>query len=246
VAVVNETFAQTFFESANPVGRSFYFTSDRKTPITVVGMAKDGKYGDLRETKQPFIFCPYAQQYNPGEGGMTWYVRTAQQPQAAVATLRQTVRDADSTLSIFNVKTMEQQIDDSVFANRILSTLTAFFALLATGLAAMGLYGVMSYTVARRTREIGIRMALGARPGEVVSMVLREVMLLAAVGIAVAIPLAYPLTRVAKSMLYGIAPGNAGALTAAACVLAVTALAAGYVPAARAAHIDPLTALRHE
>ena len=246
VAVVNEALAQEYFDSANLVGRFFYFTSDRKTPVVIVGVAKDGKYGDLRETKQPFIFCPYSQQYNPGEGGMTWYVRTNQEPAAAVATLRQTVRDADSNLPIFNVKTLEQQIDDSVFANRILSTLAAFFALLATGLAAIGLYGVMSYTVARRTREIGIRMALGARPAEVVSMVLREVMLLAAVGIGVAIPLAYPLTRLAKSMLYGISPGNAGAWLTAACVLAVTAFAAGYVPAARAARIDPLAALRHE
>ena len=246
VAVINQAFAQQYFDTANPMGRSFYFTSDRKTPVTIVGVAKDGKYGDLREAKQPFIFRPYAQGYSPGEGGMTWYVRTSREPLAAVAMLRQAVRDSDSTLPVFDVKTMEQQIDDSVFANRILSTLTAFFALLATGLAAIGLYGVMSYAVARRTREIGIRMALGARPGEVVSMVLREVALLAGGGIAVAIPLAYPLTRLARSMLYGVAPGDAGMLAAAACVLAAAALAAGYFPAARAARIDPQIALRQE
>jgi ABC-type antimicrobial peptide transport system permease subunit len=128
----------------------------------------------------------------------------------------------------------------------MVSALSAFFGLLATVLAAIGLYGVMSYTVTRRTREIGIRMALGAGRREVLGMVLGEVALLAAIGIAIAAPLSFPLASLAKSMLYGVAPHDVATLTGAAALLALTALAAGYIPAARAARVDPLTALRHD
>jgi predicted permease len=247
VAVVNETFARVYFEGANPIGRQFYFSSDeKKTPVEIVGVVKDGKYADVREQKQRFIFTPYAQQYNPNIGAMFYYVRTAQDPESISSALRQTIHETDANLPIFALKTMDRQIDEDMFADRIVSMLSAFFGILATALAAIGLYGVMSYTVTRRTREIGIRMALGASRGEVLGIVMREVAILAGVGIAIAAPLSFPLANLAKSMLYGVAPHDAIALAGAAAVLAATALAAGYLPAARAARVDPLVALRND
>ena len=247
VAVVNQTFAQVYFAGQNPIGRQFYFTADaQRLPVEIVGVAKDGKYADVREERQRFVFCPYAQQYSSNIGGMTYYVRTTQDPESLAGALRQAVREADASLPVYNMKTMERQIDEDVFADRMVSALSAFFGLLATVLAAIGLYGVMSYTVTRRTREIGIRMALGASRRDVLSIVLGEVALLAAIGIAIAAPLSFPLASLAKSMLYGVAPHDAAVLAGAAALLAFTALAAGYIPAARAARVDPLTALRHD
>ncbi len=247
VAVVNEAFGHAYFGAANPIGRQFYFSSDeKKTPVEIVGVARDGKYSDVREEKQRFVFTPYAQQYNPGIGAMVYYVRTAQDPESIASALRQTVHEADANLPVFDLKTMDRQIDEDMFADRIVSMLSAFFGVLATALAAIGLYGVMSYTVTRRTREIGIRMALGAGRGEVVGLVMREVAILAGIGIAIAAPLSFPLANLAKSMLYGVAPHDAIALAGAAAVLALTALVAGYVPAARAARVDPLVALRND
>jgi len=246
VAVVNETFAKVYFGDASPISRQFYFTADAKTPVEIVGVAKDSKYADVREEKQRFIFCPYAQQYKPYIGAMTYYVRTSLAPESIVSALRQAVHEADASLSVFDFKTMERQIDEDMFPDRIVSLLSAFFGVLATALAAIGLYGLMSYTVTRRTREIGIRMALGAGRGNVLRSVLREVAILAALGIAIAVPLSYPLANLAKSMLYGVAPHNPWVLTGAAAVLALTALAAGALPAARASRVDPLVALRND
>jgi len=245
VAVVNQTFAKAYFGAVNPIGRQFYFTSDEKMPIEIVGMVKDSKYADVREEKQRFVFCPYAQGYNSYIGAMTYYVRTSQDPASIRPALRQVVRESDASLPLFDMKTMERQIDEDMFSDRIVSMLSGFFGVLATALAGIGLYGLMSYTVTRRTREIGIRMALGAGRGEVLRLVLREIAILTGVGIAVAAPLSFPLASLAKSMLFGVAPNNVWVLTAAAAVLALTALASGAVPAIRAVRVDPLLALRN-
>jgi predicted permease len=246
VAVVNQTFAKAYFGGGSPIGRQFYFTSDETMPIEIVGIVKDSKYADVREDSQRFIFCPYGQQYNPNIGAMTYYVRTAQDPASIGPALRQVVREADASLPVFAMKTMDRQIDEDMFSDRIVSMLSGFFGVLATALAGIGLYGLMSYTVTRRTREIGIRMALGAGRGEVLGLVLREVAILTGVGIAIAAPLSFPLANLAKSMLYGVAPNNVWVLSAAAAVLALTALASGAVPAVRAMRVDPLLALRRD
>ena len=246
VAVVNQTFAKAYFGGGNPIGRQFYFTSDEKMPIEIVGIVKDSKYADVREEKQRFVFCPYRQEYNPNIGAMTYYVRTSQDPASIGLALRQVVREADASLPLFDMKTMERQIDEDMFSDRIVSMLSGFFGVLATALAGIGLYGLMSYTVTRRTREIGIRMALGAGRGEVLRLVLREIAILTGVGIAIAAPLSFPLASLAKSMLFGMAPNNIGVLAAAAAVPALTTLASGAVPAIRAVRVDPLLALRND
>jgi predicted lysophospholipase L1 biosynthesis ABC-type transport system permease subunit len=247
VAVVNETFATYYYGGANPVGRSFYFAGDAsKTPVQIVGVAKDGKYANVKEEKQRFVFCPYAQRYIPLLGGMSFFVRTAADPSLMAPALREAVHQLDANLPVTGLRTMEQQVDESLFAERIVSLLSAFFGVLATVLAAIGLYGVMSYAVTRRTPEIGVRLALGANPTDVLRLILREVALLTAAGIAIAAPLYFPLAKLAKSLLFGVAPNDAKVLAGAAIVLALTALAAGFLPAARAARVDPLVALRNE
>jgi predicted permease len=245
VAVVNETFAKAYFGGANPLGRHFYLSGDpAKRSIEIVGVVRDGKYGDLRESKQRFVFCPYPQQYDANIGAMTFYVRTSQAPETIASALREAVRQADANLPVYDLKTMQRQIDDDIFADRIVSLLSVFFGVLATALAAIGLYGVLSYTVTRRTREIGIRIALGAGRGEVLALVLREVAILTSIGIGAAIPLSFPLANLAKSILYGVAPHDILTLTGGAAVLVMAAILAAYVPAARAARVDPLVALR--
>jgi predicted permease len=245
VAIINETFAKVYFEGQNPLGRQFYFSGDAKqTPIEIVGIVKDSKYADLREEKQRFVFSPYPQQYTAG--AVTFYVRTSQEPQLIASALRQAVREADSDLPVFDMKTMEQQIQDSVFADRMVSALSAFFGLLATLLAAIGLYGVMAYTVTRRTREIGIRIALGASRGAVLRLVLSEVALLVGIGLAIALPLSFPLSALAQSLLFGVPAHDPLVLAGAAILLGGTAMLAGYLPASRAARVEPLIALRHE
>ena len=246
VAIVNQTFARYYFGGGNPIGRQFYFSGAGAKPVEIVGMVKDGKYADVREEKQRFVFCPYAQHYNASTGGMTYYVRTSQDPALIGPALRQAVRESDGSLPVFDMKTMERQIDEDMFSDRIVSMFSGFFGILATALAGIGLYGLLSYTVTRRTREIGIRMALGAGRHEVLRLVLREIAFLTGAGIAIGAVLSFPLARLATSMLYGVAPNNVWVLAAAAAALALTALASGAAPATRAMRVDPLSALRKD
>jgi ABC-type antimicrobial peptide transport system permease subunit len=177
--------------------------------------------------------------------GMTVYVRSA--PDAGdglIDRVRDTLRRLDAALPVYNVATMAHTIDEAMFTERMLAVLSAAFGLLATVLAAVGLYGLMSYTVARRTREIGIRMALGAERGTVVWLVLREVALLTGIGIAIGLPTALGLSRLVASQLFGLSPSDPMTLALAATVLAVVGGAAGYLPARRAAAVEPVKALR--
>jgi ABC-type antimicrobial peptide transport system permease subunit len=177
----------------------------------------------------------------------TWaYVRTACDPEQTFSGIRNVVKALDPDLPISQLKTVEKQLENSLATERLVASLSSAFGFVATLLAAIGLYGVIAYTVAQRTREIGIRMALGAQTGNVVWLVMRDVLLVVAIGVAIALPAAYGLSRYVKAQLYGIPPNDPWSMALATIVIVSVALAAGYVPARRATTVDPIRALRWE
>ena len=264
VAVVNETFVKYFFGSENPIGRRFGFRAEGDPGRwEIVGVVKDTAYSQVRPgegdaldelapgrglglSKQPrVVYTPFMQAEEVDE--LTFYLRAAPAGAAALpALVRAAVRESDAALPIFRMTTMEATVDGSLAIERLLALLALLFGGLATVLAAIGLYGVMSYTVARRTREIGIRLALGAQRPELLRMVLGEVAGLTLVGIAIGLPAAYAAGRAAETQLFGLSPLDPLSLAGAAALLAVVGLLAGYLPARRAAATEPLLALRSE
>jgi len=245
VAIINETMARRYFANRNPIGSHFVFGSGHGRPdIEIVGVVKDSKHATAREEKRPFAYLPYAQEENLGR--ITFYARTDQDVAAIAPSLRREVARRDDNLPIYDLKTLSQQADESLFADRFLTFLSICFGSLAAALAAVGLYGVMAYTVTRRIREIGIRIALGATQARVAWLVLREVALLALVGLLAGAPLAFALGRAAESLLFGVRAGDPPVFAAACLLLALVALLGGYLPARRAAKVDPMVALRRE
>ena len=245
VAVVNETFVRYFFGDKDPIGRRFGMgRKEEGFTVTIVGVARDGKAGRLREKPLRFVYIPYTQERDVGE--MTFYVRSALDPEALGNRVRRIVQEADPGLPVTRLKTMRAQIRESLFVERMVASLSAAFGLLATLLAAVGLYGVMSYAVSLRTREIGIRVALGAERRAVLLMVLEEVAVMALMGVAIGLPSGYGLGRLIESQLYGITARDPLTFTVATATLLLSALLAGYIPAARATRVDPLVALRYE
>ena len=245
VAIINETMATYYFGAESPLGRHIGSSARAKAPDTeIVGVVKDSKTSTLRTEPRRFVYTPYMQESEIGQ--ITFYVRGRGDAASVGASVRQVAQRVDPNLPIFNIKSMNTVLDESLFLERMVAALSVAFGGLAMLLAAIGLYGVMSYTVARRTREIGIRMALGAEPGSVMWLVLREVALMVGTGIAVGLPLALALSRVVQSQLFDLSAHDPIALAAAAALLAIVALAAGYIPARRATHVDPMLALRYE
>jgi predicted permease len=246
VCIVNETFAKKYFAGGNAVGRHVGQGADpgTKLDIEIIGVARDTKYESMRDVIPEEIYQPYQQM-----GfvlGMVAYVRTARDPEQTFTAVRRTVNGLDANLPVFGMKTLEQQMDESLITERLVASLSSAFGLLATILASVGLYGVMAYMVAQRTREIGVRMALGAARNDVIWLVMREVLLLAGIGIGVGLPAAYGLSRLVKSQLYGIAPNDVFTMVLATIGIAAVALLSGYMPAYRATRIDPMRALRWE
>lgn len=246
VAIVNQSFANFYFHGRNALGRHIGFGSkvDVKLDIEIVGVVKDAKSKDLREQPQKQVYVAALQDEHPST--LTCYLRTVGDADAMARLARRTVRRRDASLPIFDVKTIATQIRETHYTDRLITMLSIAFGLLATLLAAVGLYGVMAFTVAQRTRELGIRMALGAQRAQVLRMVMKEVVMLAAIGIVVALPIAIGLGRLIQSQLYQLKPTDPGILCAATAVLAFVAMLAGYIPALRATRIDPMNALRWE
>jgi predicted permease len=246
VAVVNESFARHYFaEPRQAVGHYYGLGGgDVKTDIQIVGVVKDAKHTGVREEITRTAFTPYLQQSNPG--AMTFYVRTGQTPESAEATLRRAMQTLDSKLVLDHFRTMEEQIDDNLTAERVIAILASSFGMLAVLMAGVGLYGVLAYSTAQRTREIGIRIALGAARGSVIRMVLVEVLWLAGISIALALPASILLARAARSQLFGISNNDPLTLCAVTLTVAAVAVVSALLPARRAAKIDPMVALRYE
>jgi len=246
VAVVNESFARHYFSEPQQAIGHFYAKGggDVKPDIEIVGVVKDAKHTGVRQQITRTIFTPYLQEADPG--AMTFYVRTWQSPESAEGTIRGAMQALDSKLVLDNFRTMQEQIDDNLTSERVVAILASAFGLLAVVMAAVGLYGVLAYSTAQRTREIGIRIALGAARVSVIRMVLVEVLWLVGISIAIAIPASILLTRAASSQLFGISSSDPLTLVAATVLVAAVALASALLPARRAAKTDPMAALRYE
>jgi predicted permease len=246
VAIVNETFVRHFLPSRNPIGmRAGRGTGDNvKLDTEIVGVVKDALYSSLRQAPPRVFYTPYTQ--TTRQGGFYFYLRTGIEPSAVAGLVRREVAALDPYLPVRDLKTMEQQLEEQVFVERLFSALTGSFAGLATLLAAIGMYGVLAYNVARRTREIGVRMALGAPAGRVRGLVLRETSWMLGVGTAFGLASAAALGRLVQAMLFGLEPWDPAIYSGAAVALGAIALFAAYIPARRATRVDPVVALRHE
>jgi len=246
VCIVNEKFARRYFKDGNALGRHIGMGGEpgTKLDIEIIGVVGDTKYESMRDEIPVEVYRPSHQM--PFAIGMMAYVRTARQPEQTFLRIRQVVNQLDSNLPVSDMKTLEKQQEESLITERLVATLSTGFGILATLLAAIGLYGVMAYIVAQRTREIGIRMALGAASTDVIWLVIKDVLLLAGIGIAIGLPAAYALTRFAKSQLYGIEPNDALTVVLATAGIALVTVLSGYIPARRATLVDPMRALRWE
>jgi len=245
-AVVDEEFAKTYFPGENPVGQHIaapHYVED----VEIVGVCANAKYGDFRgQSKAPVVYLLYNHVSRPPIAEMVFELRTAGNPLTYASTVREIVRKADRGVPVSNIKTQAAEVDERVNQETIFARLSTLFAFLALAITCVGLYGVVSYNVAQRTNEIGIRMALGAQRADVIRMILRDVLTTALVGLAVGVPGALLASKLVRSFLYGIKPNDPLALAAAVGILLCAVLLACYTPARRASRIEPTAALRHE
>jgi predicted permease len=245
-AVINDTFARQFFPNTNPIGKHIRDTyPGNPADCVVVGVAADAKYNSLREKTPPRIYVPL---FNPmwDQNMATYEVRTFADANSVSASLRSAVQEVSASLPPIDIHTMAGLVDNTLQTDRFIERLSSAFGVLAILLASVGLYGVMAYNVARRTRDIGIHMALGAEPGNVRWQVLRETLVLVFIGIAIGLPVALAGTRLVRSLLFGLGFADPIVIITAAALLAGVAALAGFVPARRASQVDPMVALRYE
>jgi macrolide transport system ATP-binding/permease protein len=249
VAVVSEAYVKKYFADRNPLGQ--HIVVSRRSPlgdrdVEIVGVARNARYGAIKGEFRDIAYLAFNQgSYYPVDE-MTFALRTGRDPLQYVNAVRAIVRQTDARVPLTNVKTQAAQVDQIMNQEIIFARLCTTFAVLALVIACVGLYGTMAYTVARRTGEIGIRMALGAQRGAVVWMVLRQAFVLAVVGLAIGVPTALSISRFVESFLFGVKPNSPAALVLAIAILLSAVLVAGYVPARKASRIDPMTAVRHE
>jgi len=247
VAIVNEAFAKKFNLGRNAVGKRMSSgggEGKRELDTEIVGLVQNTKYSEVKDAVPPIFYTPYRQ--DADLGFITFYVRTALDPGQFLATIPKVVSKLDPDLPVENLRTLPQQIQENVFVDRIITVLSTGFAVLATLLAAIGLYGVLAYTIAQRTREIGVRMALGAAPGRVRAMVLKQVGYMTAIGGALGLAAALALGKAAQSMLFELQGHDPAVLAGAIVALGLVAFGAGLIPAHRASQVDPIRALRYE
>lgn len=248
VAVVNEVFAKDFF-NGNAIGKRISFGINKdgspRLNLEIVGVIRDGKHADMREqSPSRFVYTAYSQ--NDSIEGMTFYVRSDRDSAQLASEVRASLRRVDDNLAMYRVQTMRTTIENSLRMDRMMSLLCSSFGLLATLLAAIGLYGVMAYNVARRTREIGIRLALGADRTTVMAMVMREVGWMLVIGFALGLPLSIGLGHLVEAQLWGLKGWDPLVLAGASITLGLVALLAGFLPALRASRVAPMRALRYE
>jgi macrolide transport system ATP-binding/permease protein len=246
-AVVNEVFAKKYFPSVSPLGRHFGFGEKPSVDIEIVGVARTARYNSLKDEIPPVIYTSYlqAEKHRP-LAWMYFELRTAGDPLALANTVRNIVHQLGPRVPVADITTQSRVIDETIVQERTFADLCTCFGALALLMACVGLYATMAYAVTRRTSEIGIRMALGAQRRRIVWMVLREVLVLAAVGLAVGFAAVWQTTKFLQSFLFGLKPNDPLALAAAVSILIACAVLAGYAPAWRASRIDPMVALRHE
>lgn len=245
VAILNQTLARFLFANENPIGRHLTVGGDQ-TDVEIVGVVADSKFGDIRESPERFLYVPYEQQDDDFTRRAAFFVRTRGRDSTVNGAIATTVKQMDANVPIERMETMSGLIQDSATTERLLAILVLAFGVVAASLAAVGLYGTISYAVTRRTREFGIRIALGAAETRILGLVLREVCWMLAAGIAVGLPASYALARLVESQLFGIRAHDPGVLIGATLLMTGVAIAAGLVPGARAMRVEPVRALRHE
>ncbi|HYW44518.1 MAG TPA: FtsX-like permease family protein, partial [Bryobacteraceae bacterium] len=245
VAVMNETAARRAFGSASPLGGRFRY-SDKDPFVEVVGVARDSQYDRIRNEPMAVTFIPYTQTEFGWLQSMNFEVRTASDTAFTTAAIRAAVHEFDRMLPLLDVKTMETQLDEALAQQRLFAALVSLFGSITLALACVGLYGAVSYSVARRTREIGVRIAMGASRMAVLRLILAQVAVTTAAGLLIGIPATRALTRLVASQLYGIQPQDPLSLAGAAVAVVAIAMVAALVPARRAMRVDPVRALRCE
>ncbi len=245
VAVVNETMAKRFFPGRSAIGQRIGFGRDKTdTDVEIVGVVRNSKSSQLSEAERAFVYTPYLQ--NPDLGSLTFYLRGSGRLDPYAAGIRAEVRRIDPQLPVYDLKSLDVQIGESLLTERLVFLLSLSFGGLAALLAAIGIYGVLAFSVAQRRQEIGVRMALGADPPAIRRLVMSEVFRFLAVGAAIGLPVAYVLGRAVESLLYGVHAVDASVFAIGTLLLALVALAAAYPPARRASRTNAIDALRNE
>jgi len=239
--IVSEAFARYYLGEADPIGQRFGFSAEKSGEFEIVGVVKDAKHGGPRGLTRGVLYSPTF-----GQNATTFQLRTVADPTRIIGAVRQAAREIDANLPLYNIKTLARQVDESLSQERLISALSGFFGLLSLSLAAIGLYGILAYAVSRRTREIGIRIALGAHPGTVLRMVLRQGLILTLLGVGFGLAASLGATRLIASQLFDVTPTDSVTFVAAPILLLTVALLAGLVPAMRATNVDPLIAIRQE